>query len=144
MRSLNACGDRSADLLRGEVGTKETVRLWETAADLATQANPARDQLRQRLDLDQLHATHRGMIFRPILSNFLEALNKIQSHREAAILREILLFFLPFSTRERGAARSRSHSCSIVVACFPMHEPPPAELIDAADRALYTDKAGTK
>ena len=141
MRSLNASGDRSADLLRGEVGTKKTVRLWETAADLATQAHPARDQLRQRFDLDQLHATHRGTIFRAILSKFLEPLNKIQLLQEPIILREILLPSLPLSTRERGAARSRTLSCSIGVACFPMHASTPAELIEAADQAVYTAKA---
>ena len=144
MRGLDASSDRSADLLRGEVGTKKTVRLWETAADLATQAHPARDQLRQRFDLDQLHATHRRTIFGAILSNFLEPLYKIQFHQEATILREIFLPSLPHSTRERGTARSRSLSCSIGVACFPMHASTPAELIEAADQALYTAKAAGK
>src|SRR5207237_5356479 len=144
MRGLDASSDRSADLLRGEVGTKKTVRLWETAADLATQAHPARDQLRQRFDLDQLHGTHRGTIFRAILSKFLEPLNKIQLLQELIILREILLPSLPLSTRERGAARSRTLSCSIGVACFPMHASTPAESIEAADQAVDPAKPAGK
>ncbi len=37
-----------------------------------------------------------------------------------------------------------SISCSIGVACFPQHAGTPAELIDAADRALYAAKAAGK
>ena len=84
------------------------------------------------------------MIFRPILSNFKEALNKIQFHQEATILREILLFFLAISTRERGAARSRSLSCGIGMACFPTQASTPAELIETADRTVYTAKVAGK
>lgn len=60
------------------------------------------------------------------------------------MLREILAPSPLLSGRERGAARSRSLSGSIGVACFPMHASTPAELIEAAAQAVSTAKAAGK
>jgi hypothetical protein len=53
MRRIEAAGDRAGDLLSGKVGSQKALLFREAATDIATQADPAGHELRQRSDVNQ-------------------------------------------------------------------------------------------